>query len=78
MRWTVKHANVLDEPATDPAVVSDIICTRGGIIAAAGYDVRTPQLKFVSETEVALRSLYEVDVVSCGELLLSLGGVLGR
>lgn len=62
----------------DPVVVSDVVCTRSGNIADAGFDVRTPQLKFVSDAEVALRDLYEVEIVSCGQLLLSLGHALGR
>src|SRR5262249_19087207 len=60
----------------DPRAANNITAARGGRMVRQGLDVRTRQLQFLSDQEIMLRSLYQVDIRECCELLLRLGFLL--
>jgi hypothetical protein len=62
----------------NPAAVPFVELRRHGMIARTGLDVTAPQWRLTGLGEVCLPGRYEVDSRDLGELLVWLGGQLGR
>jgi hypothetical protein len=62
----------------NPRAVPYVELRRGGTVAARGTQVRGPQWFFTGRGEVVLPARYEIAAQDVGELLLWVGGRLGR
>jgi hypothetical protein len=62
----------------DPAIVPHVVLLRGGVEIARGTSIRVRHWSFSAHDEVVLPGRYEVSAIDLGELLLVLGGRLGK
>jgi hypothetical protein len=62
----------------NPAAIPYVEMRRGDMVIAYGLQVRGPQWAFNGRDEVVLPARYEITASDVGELLLFLGGRLGR
>ena len=62
----------------DPAIVPHVVLLRGGVEIARGGAIRVRHWTFSAYDEVVLPGRYEIGALDLGELLLVVGGKLGR